>query len=31
MLSILQNQMGNTPMGQNLLSMVQKGQTSQIE
>ena len=31
MLSILQNQMGNTPMGQNLLSMVQNGQTSQIE
>lgn len=31
MLSILQNQMGNTPMGQNLLSMVQNGQTNQIE
>lgn len=31
MLSILQNQMGNTPMGQNLLSMVRNGQTSQIE
>ena len=31
MLSILQNQMGNTPMGQNLLSMVQNGQVNQIE
>lgn len=31
MLSILQNQMGNTPMGQNLLSMVRNGQTNQIE
>lgn len=31
MLSILQNQMGDTPMGKNLLSMVQSGQTNQIE
>ena len=31
MLGILQNQMGNTPMGQNLLGMVRNGQTNQIE
>lgn len=30
-LNILQNQMSNTPMGQNLLSLAQNGNTAQIE
>lgn len=30
-LSILQSQMSNTPMGQNLLSLAQSGNTAQIE
>ena len=30
-MSLLQGEMGNTPMGQNLLSLVQKGDSSQIE
>jgi hypothetical protein len=30
-LSILQSQMSNTPMGQNLLSLAQNGNTAQIE
>lgn len=30
-LNILQNQMYNTPMGQNLLSLAQNGNTAQIE
>lgn len=29
--SMLQNQMGGTPMGNNLISMVQNGQTQDIE
>ncbi len=30
-MSLLQNEMGNTPMGQNLLSLAQKGDAPQIE
>ena len=30
-LNILQNQMSNTPLGQNLLSLAQNGDTTQIE
>ena len=30
-LNILKNQMSNTPMGQNLLSLAQNGNTAQIE
>lgn len=30
-LNILKNQMSNTPMGQNLLSLAQNGDTAQIE
>lgn len=30
-LNILQSQMSNTPMGQNLLSLAQSGNTAQIE
>lgn len=30
-MSLLQGKMGNTPMGQNLLSLAQKGDTPQIE
>lgn len=30
-LNILQNQMSNTPMGQNLLSLAQNGNIAQIE
>lgn len=30
-MSLLQNKMGNTPMGQNLLSLAQKGDAPQIE
>lgn len=30
-LNILQNQMSSTPMGQNLLSLAQNGNTAQIE
>lgn len=29
-MSLLQGEMGNTPMGQNLLSLAQKGDSSQI-
>ena len=31
MMGILENQMGNNPMGQNLLNMARNGQTNQIE
>lgn len=30
-MSLLQGEMGNTPMGQNLLFLAQKGDSSQIE
>lgn len=30
-MSLLQSEMGNTPMGQNLLSLAQKGDAPQIE
>ena len=30
-MNILQNQMSNSPLGQNLLSLAQNGDTSQIE
>ena len=30
-MSLLQGEMGNTPMGQNLFSLAQKGDTPQIE
>lgn len=30
-MSLLQNNMGNTPMGQNLLSLAQQGNGTQIE
>lgn len=30
-MSLLQGEMGNTPMGQNLLSLAQKGDSPQIE
>lgn len=30
-MSLLQDEMGNTPMGQNLLSLAQKGDAPQIE
>lgn len=31
MMSILENQMGNTPMGANLLNLARNNQTSEIE
>ena len=31
MLSVLENKMGNNPMGQNLLNMARNGQTAEIE
>lgn len=31
MLNVLENKMGNNPMGQNLLKMAKNGQTAEIE
>jgi hypothetical protein len=31
MLNVLENKMGNNPMGQNLLNMARNGQTAEIE
>ena len=31
MLNVLENRMGNNPMGQNLLKMAKNGQTAEIE
>lgn len=31
MLNVLENRMGNNPMGQNLLNMARNGQTAEIE
>ena len=31
MLNVLENKMGNNPMGQNLLNMAKNGQTAEIE